>query len=283
MDPFSCIALVVTLLGLGATGARIDAADELRGQQFKLRDKQREINGEYKKVGAAAAALGQQRIQSFLLLQQSVSSLLERAAKSLTSFTPPVPEKITTLAARCRNLFLQSPNPISGAALNASFAALGVEGIQIIDRLDGVHDCILNQSVGDVAAQAGLVDGADALGVLGDTVVGDVLGAALVIFSVVRIGFNLEKIDELNMAASSVRAHVQQVEDGISKLKTAAEEIEHMEQELADASYAVFKYSLFDNCARNMGNGPVKQLLEVRLRAACGTWWQTLSRPIEIR
>lgn len=281
MELFTVAALVIALFRLGTSIACGSAAEELSAARQKLRQAKLHLLAERKKLDSSALELGQLRAHSILLLEPVLNEHFGSNHQVPKSLTPSWLQKARINAAKCLAA-LSRANPIPNSAAYACYGALAIEGIQILDRLDGTHDSVLNQTVSDLATQSGVLDSGDSLGLIGDMPLGDILEASLVGFGIIRIAANLSRLSEFESESHRVEHDFTNACRIADELKLAAARIQGASTTMDDATYAVFKYAMLARCAKSVSQSRPLSSLQDRIASAVNTWWMRLNDPVRI-
>lgn len=238
------LALALTTGGLGTAWAKWQANKEVKGAYKDLQSAVWRYEFEKERWQETSADFIAERTCFYLWLMPRAREAAGRiggADASLTALGGETRTQVSDLMRRARAILIGPKATVDLPQLMASGGALAIQGIERLDQLP-----ILHETLGDAVSHLPVPGAGELAGGLGDlagVAVTDVLSSALLVFSAIRIGFNIRGIVQAGERAEAVRRRTEEVDDAAESMSAWSYKATTISKEADRASYELFKWT----------------------------------------
>jgi hypothetical protein len=238
------LALVLTTGGLGTAWAKWEANKEVKAAYADLKQSVWDYEFEKERWQETSADFIAERTCFYLWLMPRAREAAGRVGEpdvSSEALGGQTHAQVSDLMRRARAVLIGPKATVDLPQLMASGGALAIQGIEHLDHLP-----ILQQTVGDVVSHLPIPGAGELAGGLGDlagAAVTDVLSSALLVFSVIRIGFNIRGIAQAGERAEAIRRRTEEVADAASSMSSWSYKAATISKDADRASYELFKWT----------------------------------------
>lgn len=296
MDPFTIGALLLSACGIFSGMARREAAEKRAETMRRLGSARSSAKWAKEQAEKSINQLVAGRIASHWWLFPKIDDAVSQFNISIKkhNFLIEVLHSrgkfqrgINRLLRKAKK-FIISPN---GALFDnwvtlASSAAFVIKGLKTLDGFGVVNIHSMHQTV-NTAITGLAVDGldipTDALGSFGDMAIADIISDGLVIFSAVKILYNIGSVASNNETSEKMESQISTLYGMTSRFHSAEGAATHQAKDLSDTAYQVFKWTMLAEAFAEQNKNKKDsgaEIIKQNLLQAVALWWKTMRAPL---
>lgn len=293
LDPISWLALAIFGGGLVSTGVKIAARSDAKAAYGRMRDAFNGAKAQYNDTTEALNDLAAERQAVLGWVYPLSERAIARVGLSRRAYDPSngvfggrTMSQMRALLVKLRRTIVPPANVFDTTVALTSGGALLIEGVQYLDGIGVVHAPIFHQTLNEVLAgvTGDSVDHfSNALGGLGDLGVAELFGDALAIFSALKLGYNIFRINELG----DLRLDYDQRAERASNARYQLHKLEQRALEVRSAvlnnSYDAYRWSIIAEAAleaKARGSSRFVEAVRAQLERALRAWWGALETSV---
>lgn len=297
MDPFG-ITIALALFGgsLLSRSARKEAEQEYNGAASEYRSAETKFRTEYSKCTKQCNSLAVNRIACVVWQIPHINSAAARLGVQdkffghrNSVFGGRTLTQLLALVRAARQAITPAVGCLDRTVMMASGGALVLKGVQHLDKVGLMHAPLLDSNLHDLVSSLPFEHAhgmADALGGAGGLGVADLVGDGLIVFSLVKTGYNLVRAGTLEGKASDVRTQAAKVREATARICLLSKRVGGLSKDLEESSYCAFKAALVAEEAARLGalrrEWRIPTWVADGLREASARLWNCMQRPATV-
>lgn len=286
MDPITLAVGGLILLGKFISRSEVRSArSEAELAQERLRAAKLEAEYAFRQAAGAASDLDTHR--------EVCASWLSRRALSLLSYKKnrsfgralgkTACEKLRQMSSKTRRLLSMPTNLFGRGATVAAASAVTIDILQLLDHAGVIDAPIFHETLAEVVSDIpfeNATDVASSLGGIGDLAVADLIGDAMLVFSVFRIFQNAGRADRLRTAASTCDENASYFRFRAAGYLEMSDKFGAEKKDLMDNAYNLYRWLLLVESAaseQRFRKASMHAWLSEKLDNAAQTWLASLA------
>lgn len=246
MDPFTAIAVTVSVAGWISSLFRNEALENLRQAEAAYNASRRDLQEEYPRAISGLANLSNSRLAYATWLAPRLATALksEMSAGLQASSGRRWIKKMGRLVKQASTRAVPDPVIFDSSVKMASRVAIVIEVAEWADHFQLINIREFHETIGEAISSVP-IDGAGqvagSLGDFGDLGVLDIIGDCLAVFSGLKLVYNISKQSEAAQATAELNQRTSHLDSLWLKLYSSRKEVEEAQKKMDEDTYVAFR------------------------------------------